>query len=145
MDIWEANSISTALTPHPCESASQTMCEGDKCGGTYSDSRYAGTCDPDGCDFNPYRMGNESFYGPDKIVDTNSKMTVVTQFITSDNTDCQLGLGRQRRLWQLDYFGLLHCSEEGLRRRRYLCPARWYVWHERGPGTGHGSRHESVG
>jgi cellulose 1,4-beta-cellobiosidase len=86
MDIWEANSISTAVTPHPCDTASQTMCETDACGGTYSSSRYAGTCDPDGCDFNPYRMGNETFFGPGKTVDTNSKMTVVTQFITSDNT-----------------------------------------------------------
>jgi cellulose 1,4-beta-cellobiosidase len=87
LDIWEANSISTALTPHPCDTATQTMCEGDGCGGTYSSSRYAGTCDPDGCDFNPFRMGNQSFFGPDKIVDTNSKMTVVTQFITNDGTD----------------------------------------------------------
>lgn len=86
MDIWEANKISTAVTPHPCKEAGQSMCEGDSCGGTYSSTRYAGTCDPDGCDFNPYRMGNESFYGPGKIVDTSSKMTVVTQFITSDNT-----------------------------------------------------------
>ncbi|KAJ5915800.1 CAZyme family GH7 [Penicillium verhagenii] len=87
MDIWEANSISTALTPHPCDSATQVMCEGNDCGGTYSTSRYGGTCDPDGCDFNPYRMGNTSFFGPDKIVDTSSKMTVVTQFITDDGTD----------------------------------------------------------
>jgi cellulose 1,4-beta-cellobiosidase len=87
MDIWEANSISTAFTPHPCDTAAQTMCEGDSCGGTYSSSRYAGTCDPDGCDFNSYRMGNETFFGPGKTVDTNSKMTVVTQFITSDGTD----------------------------------------------------------
>lgn len=87
LDIWEANKISTALTPHPCDTAGQTMCESDNCGGTYSSSRYAGTCDPDGCDFNPFRMGNESFYGPGKIVDTSSKMTVVTQFITSDGTD----------------------------------------------------------
>lgn len=87
MDIWEANSISTAVTPHPCDDVSQTMCSGDACGGTYSESRYAGTCDPDGCDFNPFRMGNESFYGPGKIVDTKSKMTVVTQFITADGTD----------------------------------------------------------
>ncbi|CAL5873532.1 uncharacterized protein PFLUO_LOCUS7812 [Penicillium psychrofluorescens] len=87
MDVWEANSISTALTPHPCDTASQTMCDADSCGGTYSTSRYGGTCDPDGCDFNPYRMGNTSFYGPGEIVDTNSKMTVVTQFITSDGTD----------------------------------------------------------
>ncbi|KAF7156891.1 hypothetical protein CNMCM5623_000736 [Aspergillus felis] len=86
MDIWEANSISTALTPHPCDGVSQTICSGDACGGTYSSTRYAGTCDPDGCDFNPFRMGNESFYGPGKIVDTKSKMTVVTQFITADGT-----------------------------------------------------------
>ncbi|KAL5047047.1 putative 1,4-beta-D-glucan cellobiohydrolase A [Aspergillus fruticulosus] len=81
MDIWEANSISAAYTPHPCDSVEQTMCEGDTCGGTYSDDRYAGTCDPDGCDFNSYRMGNTSFYGPGAIVDTSSKFTVVTQFI----------------------------------------------------------------
>ena len=87
LDIWEANKISTALTPHPCETTSQTMCNGDNCGGTYSGSRYGGTCDPDGCDFNPFRMGNETFFGPNKIVDTTKKMTVVTQFITDDGTD----------------------------------------------------------
>lgn len=86
MDIWEANSISNAYTPHPCDTPSQTKCEGDACGGTYSTTRYAGTCDPDGCDFNPYRMGNTSFYGPSKIVDTSSPFTVVTQFITDDGT-----------------------------------------------------------
>jgi cellulose 1,4-beta-cellobiosidase len=57
------------------------MCEGDACGGTYSDDRYGGTCDPDGCDFNSYRMGNTSFYGPGGIVDTASPVTVVTQFL----------------------------------------------------------------
>ncbi|KAL4891487.1 putative 1,4-beta-D-glucan cellobiohydrolase B [Aspergillus ambiguus] len=86
MDIWEANSISTAYTPHPCDTPGQTMCEGDACGGTYSDTRYAGTCDPDGCDFNSYRQGNHTFYGPGMTVDTNSKITVVTQFITNDGT-----------------------------------------------------------
>ncbi|KAL5361004.1 putative 1,4-beta-D-glucan cellobiohydrolase A [Aspergillus floccosus] len=82
LDIWEANSISTAYTPHPCDDLEQTMCSGDDCGGTYSETRYAGTCDPDGCDFNAYRMGNTSFYGPGKIVDTNSVVTVVTQFVS---------------------------------------------------------------
>lgn len=87
MDIWEANSISTAFTPHPCDTPEQTMCEGDDCGGTYSDTRYAGTCDPDGCDFNSFRMDNETFYGPGMTVDSGSKITVVTQFITDDGTD----------------------------------------------------------
>ncbi|APA15366.1 hypothetical protein SS1G_09020 [Sclerotinia sclerotiorum 1980 UF-70] len=86
MDIWEANSISTAVTPHSCDTVTQTVCTGDNCGGTYSTTRYAGTCDPDGCDFNPYRQGNESFYGPGKTVDTNSVFTIVTQFLTTDGT-----------------------------------------------------------
>lgn len=79
--MWEANSISTAFTPHPCETIGQLACTEDACGGTYSSSRYAGECDPDGCDFNSYRQGNLSFYGPGKTVNTNSKFTVVTQFI----------------------------------------------------------------
>nr|ATQ35967.1 cellobiohydrolase [Talaromyces piceae] len=83
MDIWEANSISTAVTPHPCETVGQLICDGDSCGGTYSSERYAGECDPDGCDFNPYRMGNTSFYGPgsDYLVDTTQPITIVTQFL----------------------------------------------------------------
>jgi cellulose 1,4-beta-cellobiosidase len=81
MDIWEANKISTAYTPHPCMTMGQTMCSGDSCGGTYSADRYAGDCDPDGCDFNSYRQGNTGFYGPGLTVDTTQKLTVVTQFI----------------------------------------------------------------
>ncbi|KAK2023718.1 family 7 glycosyl hydrolase [Colletotrichum zoysiae] len=83
MDIWEANSVAAAYTPHPCETVGQKSCSGDACGGTYSATRYAGQCDPDGCDFNSYRMGNVSFYGKGSqfAVDTSKKMTVVTQFI----------------------------------------------------------------
>lgn len=81
MDIWEANSISTAYTPHPCTTVGQHQCSGDSCGGTYSDDRYGGTCDPDGCDFNSYRQGDREYYGPGMTVDTNKVMTVVTQFI----------------------------------------------------------------
>lgn len=62
MDIWEANQISTAYTPHPCGTVGQERCEGDDCGGTFATDRYAGTCDPDGCDFNSYRQGNTTFY-----------------------------------------------------------------------------------
>ncbi|PKS11794.1 hypothetical protein jhhlp_001087 [Lomentospora prolificans] len=85
MDIWEANSVATAYTPHPCSTNSQHSCTGNSCGGTYSDDRYGGTCDPDGCDFNSYRQGNKTFYGKGMTVDTSKKMTVVTQFLT-DNT-----------------------------------------------------------
>ncbi|KAF8323706.1 cellobiohydrolase I [Clavulina sp. PMI_390] len=87
MDIWEANSVSAAYTPHPCGSAvGQTECTGTECGAT-STSRYGGYCDPDGCDFNSYRMGNTSFYGPSKTIDTSQTITVVTQWITADGTD----------------------------------------------------------
>jgi len=87
MDIWEANSISTAVTPHSCQPIGQERCDGDNCGGTYSATRYAGTCDPDGCDFNSYRMGDTSFYGPGLTVDTTKKFTVVTQFIGDPLTE----------------------------------------------------------
>lgn len=112
MDIWEANSISTAFTPHPCSKTGQTMCTSQTECGAGDGNRYKGTCvstelsrvrtiklrrvadaispqlqDKDGCDFNAYRQGNTSFYGPGKIVNTNSKMTVVTKFITADGTD----------------------------------------------------------
>ncbi|KAI1825508.1 cellulose 1,4-beta-cellobiosidase [Xylaria intraflava] len=82
MDIWEANSVSTAYTPHPCTNSAYHVCEGDECGGTYATDRYSGDCDPDGCDFNSYRMGDTTFYGEGLTVDTTSPITVVTQFIS---------------------------------------------------------------
>lgn len=84
MDIWEANNAATAFTPHPCIIPDQSRCEGESCGGTYSTDRYAGTCDPDGCDFNTYRHGDTQFYAKGGVVDTNKKMTVVTQFLKND-------------------------------------------------------------
>eukprot|EP01087_Luapelamoeba_hula_P023285 TRINITY_DN852_c0_g1_i1.p1 TRINITY_DN852_c0_g1~~TRINITY_DN852_c0_g1_i1.p1 ORF type:complete len:476 (+),score=68.86 TRINITY_DN852_c0_g1_i1:52-1428(+) len=86
MDIWEANSISSAYTAHPCSVAGQLRCSGVACGdGT---DRYNGVCDKDGCDFNSYRMGNKTFFGPRwSGVDTTKKVTVVTQFATNDGTD----------------------------------------------------------
>lgn len=82
-DVWEANSVSAAFTPHPCDSVEQERCEEDDCGGTYSGTanRYLSECDPDGCDFNSYRQGDTSFYGPGLTVDTTQVFTVVTQFI----------------------------------------------------------------
>ncbi|KAG5977520.1 hypothetical protein E4U55_006731 [Claviceps digitariae] len=83
MDIWEANNIASAFTPHPCLQSAYHSCTGNRCGGTYSRSRYAGDCDPDGCDFNSYRQGNTTFYGPGPnfTVDTTQKISVVTQFL----------------------------------------------------------------
>ena len=86
MDVWEANSISTALTPHSCSPEAYSVCNESECGGTYSEDRYAGNCDANGCDYNSYRVGVKDFYGPGKTVNTNSKFTVVTQFLGSGNT-----------------------------------------------------------
>jgi len=68
MDIWESNSMATAVTPHVCTVKGQTRCSGTQCGdGT---QRYDGVCDKDGCDFNSWRMGNHTFIGPGMLVDT---------------------------------------------------------------------------
>lgn len=80
IDVWESNSHSFALTPHGCEVGKNIyhVCvdgEGKGCGGTYSENRFDGYCDANGCDYNPYRMGNQDFYGAGKQVDTSSPFT----------------------------------------------------------------------
>jgi len=95
MDIWEANSMATAYTPHPCnlggngQEPAQYKCEGIDCGDNDKGQRYKGVCDKDGCDINPYRMGNKQFYGrgDEYEINTLKPMTVVTQFLTTDGTD----------------------------------------------------------
>merc|ERR1712079_468824 len=96
MDIWEANSMATAYTPHTCdlgnpgsEKAAQYRCTGTDCGDNNKGERYEGVCDKDGCDINPFRMGNQSFYGrgPGFVINTLKPTTVVSQFITADGTD----------------------------------------------------------
>ncbi|KAI1822789.1 glycoside hydrolase family 7 protein [Xylaria intraflava] len=80
IDVWESNSHSFAFTPHVCQNTQYHVCETDGCGGTYSEDRFAGDCDANGCDYNPYRMGNTDFYGAGKTLDTSQKFTVVSQF-----------------------------------------------------------------
>jgi cellulose 1,4-beta-cellobiosidase len=80
IDIWESNAHSFAFTPHACKNNKYHVCQDTTCGGTYSDDRFAGDCDANGCDYNPYRMGNPDFYGKGKTVDTSKKFTVVTRF-----------------------------------------------------------------
>jgi cellulose 1,4-beta-cellobiosidase len=85
IDVWESNAHSFAFTPHGCEAGHNEyhICEvdvGASCGGTYSEDRYGGYCDANGCDYNPYRMGNQDFYGEGLAVDTTKPFTVVTQF-----------------------------------------------------------------
>jgi len=96
MDIWEANEISEAYTSHPCSGTGLVRCSGTQCGD--GDNRYGGVCDKDGCDYNAFRVGVKSFYGPGNTIDTKKPVTVVTQFITKDNTD-NGELVEIRRLW----------------------------------------------
>jgi cellulose 1,4-beta-cellobiosidase len=83
MDIWEANKMSSAYTPHPCSVKGLYRCNGTSCGDI---NRYGGVCDKDGCDFNSYRMGIKDYYGEGMIIDTKRPFSVITQFITTDGT-----------------------------------------------------------
>jgi len=85
MDVWESNSMAAALTPHVCSVQGQYRCSDTECGD--GDNRYGGVCDKDGCDFNSYRMGNTTFLGKGMLIDTTKPFTVVTQWLTADNTD----------------------------------------------------------
>ncbi|ETM01674.1 hypothetical protein L917_01772 [Phytophthora nicotianae] len=103
MDIWEANSMATAYTTHSCSTKGQQRCFSvEDCGNT-DETRYTGWCDKNGCDFNPFRMGHQNFYGPGKQfdIDTTRPFSVVTQFVTNDNTDTG-ELVEIRRLYKQD-------------------------------------------
>ncbi|KAJ7441069.1 cellobiohydrolaseI [Mycena galericulata] len=80
LDIWAGNMNAASYAAHPCTVVGQTDCSGAQC---------ATLCDADGCDFNPYRMGDPNFLGLGKQVDTTQPFTVVTQFIT--NTGASTG------------------------------------------------------
>ncbi|GMF25784.1 unnamed protein product [Phytophthora lilii] len=103
MDIWEANSMATAYTTHSCVTKGQQRClAAEDCGNT-DETRYSGWCDKNGCDFNPFRMGNREFYGRGKEfeIDSTRPFTVVTQFLTADNTESG-ELVEIRRLYKQD-------------------------------------------
>ena len=91
MDLWEANSRSTQLTPHSCSKPGFYECSGNDCGDH-------GVCDKTGCGFNPYTLGAEKYYGLHGTVDTKKPFTVVTQFLTDDGT-VNGRLDRIRRLY----------------------------------------------
>lgn len=75
VDIWEANSRSNHIAPHPCSIEGPYNCEGAEC-------EADGVCDKNGCSWNPYRIGQPDYYGTsaDFDVDTTRPFTVVTQF-----------------------------------------------------------------
>ncbi len=85
MDIWEANNMATAYTPPPLHDASDQIyaASGDRAAvAPTAASRYTGVCDPDGCDFNSYRMGDKDASTASARPSTlPRRSTVVTQFL----------------------------------------------------------------
>ncbi|KAL2864315.1 glycoside hydrolase family 7 protein [Aspergillus lucknowensis] len=101
MDIWEANSRAAGFTPHPCtyEGGGLYECTSDEeCDPSGENT---GVCDKWGCGFNPYALGAHDYYGLDLVVDTTKPFTVVTQFLTTDNTTTG-ALREIRRLYVQD-------------------------------------------
>ena len=86
MDIWEANRLATALTPHTCREPGPFLCAGAECG-----RDAPGVCDKAGCGLNPYETVGPAFYGPGRAVDTRRPFTVVTQFWTTRSGESQDG------------------------------------------------------
>lgn len=101
MDIWEANSRATAFTPHPCNVTALYKCSGALCGRT---DKYQSVCDKDGCDYNPYRLGDHPYYGRGEgnKVDTTRPFTVVTQFFSNTTTAGEKELSAIKRLYLQD-------------------------------------------
>jgi len=79
--LWHGNAFSETMVAHPCVSPGLTVCSAPP-GGQCSAPT---VCDTTGCEFNPYREGAETFYGPGVAftIDTTRKFTLVTQFITN--------------------------------------------------------------
>ncbi|KAK3399705.1 concanavalin A-like lectin/glucanase domain-containing protein [Sordaria brevicollis] len=101
MDIWEANSRATAFTPHPCNVTALYKCSGALCGRT---DKYQSVCDKDGCDYNPYRLGDHPYYGRGEgnKVDTTRPFTVVTQFFSNTTAAGEKELSSIKRLYLQD-------------------------------------------
>jgi cellulose 1,4-beta-cellobiosidase len=87
INVWDANAMATSFATHLCKVDGQYRCEGIACGGASGEDRYSGVCDEDGCDFNPWRVGSKTYFGPGLTLDSRQPFAVVTQFLTSDGTD----------------------------------------------------------
>merc|ERR1719158_1940305 len=82
MDLWEANKVATAFTPHPAANPGLTVCMKDEECGRQDGDRFISPTDRDGCDLNAWRMGDQKFYGPGSefTINTMQPFQVVTRF-----------------------------------------------------------------
>ena len=90
------------MTAHTCSVKEQTRCTGVDCGDNPT-HRNDGVCAKNGCDWNPFRLGNKTFFGKGAgfAVDTPKPFTVVTQFLTDNQTDAGK-LSGIKRLYKQD-------------------------------------------
>ncbi|KAI2615853.1 concanavalin A-like lectin/glucanase domain-containing protein [Hypoxylon sp. NC1633] len=108
MDLLEANALASAFTAHVCTEPGVFPCTGAECG-------YLGVCAKSGCEYNTWKLGNQTFYGPNTAdanandtttaaaaakftIDTTRPFTVTTQFMES----FQGRLNEVRRLYAQD-------------------------------------------
>jgi len=82
MDLWEANKVATAFTPHPATNPGLHVCMKDAECGSQDGDRFIAPTDRDGCDINAYRMGHREFYGAGSQFEVNTEQPfkVVTRF-----------------------------------------------------------------
>jgi cellulose 1,4-beta-cellobiosidase len=92
-DVWEANVAATQMAAHTCSvSVPAYVCTSD-----------CSQCDTGGCYWNPYLVESQTLqshtlYGKGRLVDSTKKITVVTQFVSTDGTDAG-SLKEVRRLY----------------------------------------------
>jgi len=101
-DFWEANRFANSYTAHTCKYMGVRACTNDlDCG--VGSNRYKGWCDKDGADMNMYRNGDKTLYGPGASfkVDTSRPFQIITQFLTSNQTDAGF-LVEIRRFYKQD-------------------------------------------
>ncbi|KAK6215077.1 exoglucanase 1 protein [Colletotrichum tabaci] len=81
-DVWNSNAHSFSMIAKPCVDVDYEVCSHGECNALDPRSPQPGQllCDRTGCDYNPYRLGNTTFYGKGKTVNTDKKITVVTRF-----------------------------------------------------------------
>lgn len=74
--VWNSNRHSFSMSSHPCP-FDNFICEGPHCDPEYSAPNETRTarCDPWGCSYNPYQLGQVDFYGINKTVNTSKNIT----------------------------------------------------------------------
>jgi cellulose 1,4-beta-cellobiosidase len=72
--------MATSYTTHACNLSGFLKCTAGELACGDIENRTLGVCDKDGCNVNPYRVGQTSFYGPGSSykLDTTKPFTVVT-------------------------------------------------------------------